>query len=282
MVYDSAHGVVLLFGGGPYRADSTSPLSNELWAWNGSSWQRLASAGPSPRRDAFFVFDSKRGRAVLFGGLTTFTPATVASDTWEWDGTAWKQVATSGPPGRQIAGGGFDAQRGVVVLYGGSGTDHFATMTDTWEWDGTSWTKRATSAAGPQQVPGPAIFDDARKALVMIAGDFNSGPTQLWQWDGRSWANVGNGPSVSMPNSVAGNGSELMVFDEGSGSTLRWAGQSFATVATTGPGKRYSAAFTYDAGRKQYVLFGGTHDGSVDLADTWLFDGKSWLKAREG
>jgi len=280
MVYDSARGTVLMFGGGPFEATATAPLSNELWSWDGSSWRRLAADGPSPRRDAFFVFDSARERAVLFGGVTKFSPTTVASDTWEWDGSAWKQVATTGPSGRQIAGGGYDAQRRRVVLYGGSGTDHFATTTDTWEWDGASWARRATTGAGPLQVPGPAVFSESRKALVMLVGDFSSGPTQFWQWDGTSWANTGNGPSASMPNNVAGSGTEITIFDGESGKTLRWDGQTSTTVATTGPGKRFFAAFAYDGKRKQYVLFGGTPDGKVDLADTWLFDGRAWTKAK--
>jgi hypothetical protein len=37
------------------------------------------------------------GKVFLFGG---FDDNTAYSDTWQWDGTTWKQLNVVGPPGR--------------------------------------------------------------------------------------------------------------------------------------------------------------------------------------
>ncbi len=40
MTYDSHQGLALMFGGG-----SRQQSFNDLWAWNGERWQRLADSG---------------------------------------------------------------------------------------------------------------------------------------------------------------------------------------------------------------------------------------------
>ena len=92
MVYDSALGEALLFGGDTasgYRPASASqgetyvlgPPLNDLWAWNGSVWQQLHPATSPPARFyAQMAFDGDDGQVVLFGGAVNDT-ADIA-DTW--------------------------------------------------------------------------------------------------------------------------------------------------------------------------------------------------------
>jgi hypothetical protein len=93
MVYDPALNETLLFGGNavsdfePAQANNGragytlgAPL-NDLWAWNGSSWQQLHPATSPPAR--FFsqmAYDPASGQVVLFGGAVNDI-ADVA-DTW--------------------------------------------------------------------------------------------------------------------------------------------------------------------------------------------------------
>jgi hypothetical protein len=92
MVYDSALGEVLLFGGcvvtgyTPVSADKGesytlgTPL-NDLWAWNGTDWQQLHPATSPPARFySQMAYDAASGQVVLFGGSVNDT-ADVA-DTW--------------------------------------------------------------------------------------------------------------------------------------------------------------------------------------------------------
>src|SRR4051812_23678127 len=79
MVYDSARGVTVLFGG-------VASLNNRLgdtWEWNGTAWTQRAVTGPSPRSGHAMVYDSARGVTVLFGGNTF---AGYSGETWEWNG----------------------------------------------------------------------------------------------------------------------------------------------------------------------------------------------------
>jgi hypothetical protein len=50
MVFDSARGVTVLFGGDPFFiSGSGSPLS-DTWEWNGTNWTQRAPATPPPGR----------------------------------------------------------------------------------------------------------------------------------------------------------------------------------------------------------------------------------------
>ena len=83
MTYDSEHRLTLMFGGG-----NRQQSFNDLWAWNGERWQRLAGSGPSARDSATFAYDSKRKQAIVVGGRSV---GGLVDDTWEWDGTMWHE-----------------------------------------------------------------------------------------------------------------------------------------------------------------------------------------------
>ena len=86
MAYDERRKVVLLYSGA--AAHRNAPLS-DLWQWDGSRWTEIALSGPTPghRYQPVMVYDRKRDRTVLYGGIGS------GSDTWEWDGAAWRVVA---------------------------------------------------------------------------------------------------------------------------------------------------------------------------------------------
>ncbi|MSQ42193.1 MAG: hypothetical protein EXR65_04065 [Dehalococcoidia bacterium] len=87
------------------------------------------------------AFDSARVVTVLFGGATGNQMDPRFTDTWEWDGTTWKQrTPSTAPPARNAPAMAYDAARAVMVLFGGGGTGR--QLGDTWEWDGTNWTQR--------------------------------------------------------------------------------------------------------------------------------------------
>ena len=99
LAYDARRGVTVLFGG-----DSLSPYSvmhNDTWEYNGSTWTRILTPfAPSPRAGPGFANNAARGRVMLCGGYTnTFGSSWIAlSDTWEYDGAAWRQLLSAGGP----------------------------------------------------------------------------------------------------------------------------------------------------------------------------------------
>lgn len=87
MAFNERAGVVLLYGGasGFREGDNLA----DLWQWDGERWSEIAQAGvnPGPRYQPVMVYDRKRGRTVLFGGLNGKDDAT-----WEWDGARWHRI----------------------------------------------------------------------------------------------------------------------------------------------------------------------------------------------
>src|SRR5215831_5539300 len=59
------------------------------------TWTQVATTGPTARSGLAMTFDPGRHKVVLFGGYDV--AFTRLGDTWEWDGTAWLEVANSGP-----------------------------------------------------------------------------------------------------------------------------------------------------------------------------------------
>lgn len=181
MAYDSLRGRTVLFGGlsGPVPADDT-------WEWDGSSWTLVSTGGPSPRAGHTMAFDSQRGRTVLFGGLIRSASGGLVffTDTWEWDGVAWTQRATTFPGSAGFGGMAYDSAGDRTLLLWNA---------DLYAWDGASWTHLAPSP-GVNGLHGRVVWNPYRRTLVVV----ESGET--WEWAAASgWTQYpvgpGNGPT---------------------------------------------------------------------------------------
>src|SRR4051812_6045839 len=96
MAYDSAHSRTVLFGGWNDSVGTTG----DTWTWSGTAWTIRSASGPVRRSAHAMAYDSARGRVVLFGGSDgngTNSGNPVTPETWEWDGSTWSLVATTGP-----------------------------------------------------------------------------------------------------------------------------------------------------------------------------------------
>jgi hypothetical protein len=195
MVYDSRRQRVVLFGG---YGDGT--ILGDTWEFDGSSWQKVADGGPSPRAAFGMAFDSARGKTVVFGGARDRGEPTM-HDTWEWDGREWQRKGTSGPPPRDHHAMTYDSRRQRVLVFGGGrqlpngsfpADTTGAWLRDLWAWDGTSWTQLAES--GPPSrggLPGLA-YDSRRDRVVLFGGGHLDG---TWEWDGHAWRQVNDPPA---------------------------------------------------------------------------------------
>jgi hypothetical protein len=130
------------------------------------------------------AYDPSRHRSVLFGGEDA--TGRLLSDTWEWDGATWAQVATAGPSPRTDVALAYDPSRTRVVLFGGTaGTAVGQDSDETWEWDGTTWAQVAVSGPLPRHYHRLA-YDSARGRLVLFGGAFNvTGVADTWEYHWR-------------------------------------------------------------------------------------------------
>jgi hypothetical protein len=79
LAFDSVRQRVVLFGG---NAGFGNNYLNDTWEWDGTSWlQRFPALSPDPRFEHAMVFDSQRGRLVLYSGSSGPNPF---ADTWEY------------------------------------------------------------------------------------------------------------------------------------------------------------------------------------------------------
>jgi hypothetical protein len=137
MCYDAARKKVVLWGAYERVGGSIKDLTN-TWTWDGTTWERIASA-PTHRSDSAMVYDPVRREVLLFGGSIPLEGGG-QNDTWVWNGTNWAKKVVSGPPARHEHAMAFDSRRGVVVMVGGNGRGETDSLSDTWEWNGETWT----------------------------------------------------------------------------------------------------------------------------------------------
>jgi hypothetical protein len=260
LAYDPLSERTILYGGrqGPLI---TAVYPQELWAWDGKSWEVLSAdgTGPGARTGHALAYDTNRSRLVFFGGLDG--ASAFKGDTWEWNGTAWAKITPTDPEGdgnptaRYGHAMAYDKSRKKVVMWGGnqsSGTDQ-----DVWEWNGTSWDR--VVATDPENDLNPVLarygrmtYDSVGKGILLYGGtkvSVGGQDSSVWQWNGISWAKL---PTTDL---------------EGDGNPLA----------------RYAHGMAYDVRRDKVVIFGGSTDMglcddwfSMECYAVWEWDGASW------
>lgn len=222
--------------------------------------------GPEPRSGSAMVFDSKRQRAVLFGGYcygpnprsaSSASGYFYSNDTWEWDGRVWvKRNPATKPPVLSEFGIAYDATRGVTIVYGGKKFaaplyHSFAISNEVWEWDGIDWRQVFPTTHPHARTRPTMVFDSIRSEVLMIGGQTLSpepsqfGYTirkQLWAWNGTDWS-----PRGSLP----GGESAPYVYGE-------------------------NQAFAFDPLRGAAALFGPFDDSGAYAV--WEWNGSQWTQ----
>jgi len=250
LVFDAKRMRIVLFAGIGGSNSSFTPL-RDTWEWDGDAWTQIADTGPSPRSGHAMVYDTARGRVLLFGGNDN---GGALADTWSWDGVEWTQEQDDGPPARTAHAMAYDSVRDRVVLFGGEsfssqqvtqtvsdggisgafGGTHTETHTvvttnllnDTWEFDGTLWTRAADT--GPDPRAGAGMIYNGQSQILFGGRQDARFFNDTWEWDGAHW-------------------------------TQR---------QDIGPPARAFAGMAFDANRDRAVLFGGAA-GTAAFGDTW-------------
>lgn len=186
-VYDAARDRFVAFGGSP----EPGRASGDTWEFDGRSWTRIAIPGPPARRAHAMAYDVRRRRTLVFGGSPAAPPGqppAALGDTWEYDGKRWIERRVAGPPPRSGAGVTYDARRGLVIVFGGMGSDGF--LGDTWGWNGEKWRKLADTGPAPRGT-GMLAYDSQRDRVVLFGGRDGRPDGDLndtWEWDGERWS----------------------------------------------------------------------------------------------
>jgi hypothetical protein len=236
------------------------------------------------------IYDTRRGRIVLFGGADA---EKVCSDTWEWNGNRWTQVSLKGPGPRTFPAMAYDSLHNRTILFGGNRVLFGNTpndnefLDDTWEWDGRIWTRLTVRGPAPRAEAAMA-FDAARGRVVLFGGySLTKGERNqfgdTWEWDGRNWTQI-KVPGPSPRNGAAATydsarGRIVLFGGSGSGSvsgeTWEWDGKGWTENQSAFTQGRFNCVLAYDAAHRKVIRFGGRYEGKP-MGDTWEYDGKTW------
>jgi hypothetical protein len=128
------------------------------------------------------------------------------------------------------------------------------------------------------------VYDAAIGKAVMVGG--YSGPTgyyyQTWLWDGSTWTKLSSpAPGAGFVGLAYDSFRQKVVLYSGGNSVSEFDGTTWTTITpATRPSRRQNVTMTYDAARKQVVMFGGLNFTPSPLDDTWLWDGTNWTAAK--
>jgi MYXO-CTERM domain-containing protein len=276
MVFEKSTGKVLLFGGGlagtDYNGIGISLAFADTWEWDptAGAWAQLAPAtAPSARYDSAMVWDSKRSRAVLFGGMQkdqADVDGTPMQDTWEWDPAkqGWTERKTTGaePSARYGHAMAYDPVRGLIVLVGGGDSNTGSSssdlgqnaLADVWNWDpiAGTWAQRLTGSE--PNLPAGRLYaslvtDSSQARLDLVAG-------LVWQESSRS----------------ARASAELWQLDPATATFTN------PTPPRNAPSGRFRHAMAFCPATGKTYVFGGQDSKTQMLNDLWEWDGKAWLE----
>jgi hypothetical protein len=243
MVWDSARARAIALAKNGSVDTTVSELYDDDWAQvpSGAS----SSEVPTSRDEVPVAYDFGRERLVLFGGYDAAGGGYLA-DLWEWSGTEWVRPPNFGtaPAGRARHATAYDAQRGVVVIFGGQNTS--GVLDDFWSWDGRRWTpiaKANSQTPWPRPRRGAAMAYDPYGGRVFLYGGASETGLlgDLWSWNGSTWQEVSR--------------------------TSPW------------PEPRVKASLAFDARNERLVVLGGTlvDDALEPLTqEVWEWDGQAW------
>ena len=289
LVFDPVSSQVWMIGG--TESGTNFELTNDIWAWDGTTWTKKASTPANPvRNGAALAYDAARGEVMQFGGANLSQWPT---DTWVWDGSVWTQrTPVTSPPMRADFPMAFDAARQQVVTFGGDGQN--VLLNDTWVWDGTNWTKKSPTRIPPVRRGNMMAYDAVHQVVVMFGGRGSNSGTELndtWTWDGTNWTQM-NPASKPLARELG-----AMSFDVARGKVVLFGGGDTGTVKyndtwewdgtnwtkrtpANSPPVRGAHAMAYDAVRGYMVMFGGniTTYCCVFAQDTWTWDGTNWTQ----
>ena len=287
IVYDAAHGQVVLFGG-VFQGENDPRLGNFLgdtWIWDGTNWnQKSPQTSPRSRYAFGMAYDSTQSQIVLFGGALGFNAN--LGDTWAWDGTNWTQKSPqTSPPARGYCVMAYDAAHQQVVLFGGyseppAGPPFVAGTRwgDTWVWDGTNWTQKSPQSSPSARTGAAMVYDAAHGQVVLFGGFVSAGLNDTWVWDGSNWTQKfpQTSPGTRSGHAMAYDSTrgQVVLFSGNINDTWIWDGSNWTQESPqTSPPARHNHAMAYDSARDQVVLFGGSDPTGQDLSDTWVWNG---------
>ncbi len=284
MVYDTTRFRTVMFGG-----KSGQVHLNDTWTYDGNDWTEITPAtSPSPRILAGAAYDSARDRIVLFGGNVFLADGKTLSsvyDTWEFDGTSWKQVATTGPTVVNPIMV-YDPSRGQMLMLGMDANQN--TLMYSYDASSATWNQIVPPTLPDCVNQAGLAFQSTDNTVILFGGTCTSSLATgaTWQWDGANWAQM---TTVNDPDRLSG---QAMTFDALRqqvmmyGGTLAFSLPRAATLTlkdgtwnelhdATSPSSRSLFVFATDPTTNTIWMVGGQDETGV-ISEFWQYQNGKW------
>ncbi len=259
----------------------------DFWTYDlaSNAWAAITAFGPQARFGHNAIWDSGRGRLVVFGGQDG---SNFFNDVWEFDpsASAWTQISFAGsaPAGRYGAGAAFDQAGHMLISHGFTTQGRFD---DTWRYDlaARSWTDVSPANRRPvKRCLMRGIWDSLKQRLIIFAGQTDGTPylDDLWAWQPETdWQALARNPHPAARTFYAmvfhDRGEQIILFG---GNTAAgpvndlWSfhsnGENWTPIPTSGdaPAPRYGHDAALVSETPSIFVFGGT-DGKQFFNDLW-------------
>ena len=139
-----------------------------------------------------------------------------------------------------------------------------------------------TSGSPSPRRTGGMVYDSAARQLILFGGqqDQDRLLNDTWLWKPNRWTEVATAirPPAAEPCALVydSSRSRVVLLCDVHGGTWLWDSGNWRLTAP--PFRFANGATTFDAARKQIVVFGGVAGASVPLDDTWIWDGRNWMQ----
>ena len=223
----------------------------------------------------------------------------------------WQNLWGSWPFPRYYHSMVYDADRKVMVLFGGQAGTNGPYYDDTWEWDGArgGWNEKTPAPNGtmtstsspPPRTQQMMVYDTVQKKAFMFSGwqpQATIYAPDMWEWDGTTWKErliAGAQPNPRYSGTLVWDSdrNRAVLFggfcQSSSGTAARcndvweWDGTGTGTwtnrtpaAGAMQPSPRMYHHAAYDAGRKKMVVFGGYTGTGAATTGTWVDETWEW------
>jgi hypothetical protein len=275
-------------GGGCY--DGFNRTAYALTLSGQPEWKTLATGGYGAA-GVSAVYDSRRNRVIVFGGLTFgCLCGSSNNDAYALDlgsTPTWSHLLPTFPIGmpppssRSEHVAVYDSLGDRMIVFGGDSGTKCSTnfLSDVWSlsMDSTlAWTKLNPGSGPTARARMVGVLDSARNRMVVFGG---AGSSDAWALDlagGTSWSPVstsGSVPSNTSQGSAAYDVADdrLVYENDGQTSALAFSTQAWTTLDQTAalPEPRDKFVSMVDPVRRRFVVFGGHDDHNTLRNDVW-------------
>ncbi len=282
--YDPARNQVIMMGLDPNSATLMYTYDPASGSWN----KITPTAVPPCVNEAAMTFQTQSSTILLTGGVCS--TSSVTDETWEWDGTTWTKVDTTGTDPDRVFGQAlaYDQSRNLAMVYGG--TVAFASpRSATWLFGSNLWIQYTDSTTPSPRSLFVLTADPVNNMLWLLGGldDTDTYLADFWKYQNGQWQPVvSTNPPASCitPTGAYDTDRKKVVIVCSSSDTYEWDGTNWTkdniTDSNKKPPIRRFSSMVYDATLKKTVLLGGLDGSNNYLDETWLWDGTTWTRQK--